>query len=563
MLSSLVLNLCFGFLMKSKLKQEEYVFSADVEYGTSSSLQLYFDSGDNFNLKERVSVNVTQGRQTAKIPFSIKNRKQLKRLRLDFGNSNSLKFAAFNAISLSSKKGELFHLKGAEIANNVWFSKAVESTEKDTSRFILKDETPFDAYIVLNPMNELMVPLWQRVALLLVPWVILLFFPIFQWVKERFQHREFEVLISSLFIAAIPMKSAWVTFVGILLLGYAIFVFIRHRRIQLKAVNIGVFVLFIVPLLFLGNGKLAKLSIPLSFVIFPAVCSVVDFTKHQIALKKVFTRVFLVIMSITITYWTLLVVYEGYFYGISFHNYFLDLKTNAHRTLYWLYYDHTTFLSFFILIGNVFCYELYIKRRVSLYYFILYTAFLCFVLSLLGSRFTITLALILPFLYVLSDKNLSKVLIPLWGIFFTGAYFFIDRLDATRATLWEISSSIIDKSPWLGHGTGMSEHILPKTIPITKAGRQALMPINHAHNQFLTYLLENGVLGLLLAVSTMLFIFWRFSKQKNKSMLLITFLVLMMMIIETPFKTATISYLVSFLLTVFSEPQRNYTLSIK
>ena len=60
------------------------------------------------------------------------------------------------------------------------------------------------------------------------------------------------------------------------------------------------------------------------------------------------------LMSICIVSWLLLIFYSGYYYNIDLNNYFVDIKVNVYATMYWLYYSHTTFLSFLYLLGAYF-----------------------------------------------------------------------------------------------------------------------------------------------------------------------------------------------------------------
>ena len=261
--------------------------------------------------------------------------------------------------------------------------------------------------------------------------------------------------------------------------------------------------------------------------------------------------VFFVLMSIALVSWLLLMGYDGYFYKVEFSNYFTDIKSNAHLVMDWLYYRHTTFLSFFIVLGGIFCLDLFKKQKMNKTYGITYLGLAIVVLLILGSRFAWALALLLPVLYFIPMQHLKRILIPLWLVLVTATIYFIDKMDLLRDELWKISLAEIKQNIWFGHGTGSSDAILPDQLVIEKNGADALIGINHSHNQFLTYLLENGVLGTLLFIALMFFVFYCFAKQKNKAMLLITFSILFLMVVESPFMTATPLYLLSFLLCCF------------
>lgn len=553
---SLLLNLVVGYSLKSILSQREYVVSAEVVYSKAGSMQVLFDTGDGFKSTQQVNIKVGKGKNSVNIPFRLKENDRLKFLRLDFGNDEGLSEVGLTTLSLSTENKMLFALNEKDIVKQIALAHCLKQIDETNNFKIDVLRRPFDPYIVFSSVNELIYPLWQRTILLVAPWLILLLLPVLNWIRQRLQQGELELLLAALFLAVVPLKTAWITFAALLLLGYAIFVGIKNKKIQFGPNQIAIMALFIVPFLFLGDGRFSKLAIPFGFILLPLICAILDFSSFHVKLKNIYTKVFFVLMSIIIVCWVLLICYEGYFYGIGLENYFFDLKSNAHRTLYWLYYDHTTFLSFFILLGGVFCYELFKKGQVSNIYMGFYTLFSYTTVLLLGSRFTIALAILLPILFMLSVNRLSKILLPLWIACFTTVVYFIAEFDDFRARLWRISSNRILENPWFGHGTGNSEILLPDSLPIQKAGVETAMQINHSHSQFLTYMLENGFIGTLLAMALMIFIFYQFVKEKNRTMLLVILAILMLMIIESPFRTATPLYLISFLLSVFSVPTK-------
>ena len=261
-------------------------------------------------------------------------------------------------------------------------------------------------------------------------------------------------------------------------------------------------------------------------------------------------------MSIICVSWLLLMLDSGYYYNINWFNYFTNIKSNAHATLYWLYYPHTTFLSFFIVIGGLFCLDLYGKGGISRVYGLMYALFALCTLILLGSRFALLLGLALPFLYRIPVRHLSRWLIPIWMAIFAGIVYFIGVLDVQREQLWKVTWTAFKDKIWLGHGTGTSDAVLPDHLLIDKGGVDILMEVNHSHNQFLTYLLENGLLGTLLFLAAFLWLFYQFVKQGNKTMVLVSFMVLMLMVVESPFRTTTSLYTIAFLFTVFYRPEK-------
>ena len=446
----------------------------------------------------------------------------------------------------------LFNLSEKKIVENTGLLNGTELSNSEGHTYkIVAAERPFDPYVVFNPINELICPLWQRTLILVVPWLMLLFFPVLKWIRDRFKQKEFALLFLALFMASIPLKIAWVTFTSLLLLGYSLIMVLKTRDVDFSWGRLAVMGLFLVPLLFIGQGKLSALAIPLGFVLFPIIFSLADFSKLYVQTKEIYAKVFFVICSIITVSWLLYMGFRGNFYNIELSNYFSGIKANAHFVMDWLYYPHTTFLSFFILIGGIFTLDLYKMGRVPRVEAFAYVVFATLALLILGSRFAWVSAVLLSILWFIDVKYLKMILVPLWAALFAGTIYFIDKMDILRTELWQMAFAHIKECVWFGHGTGTSGQILPSRLVFEWNGSDAVMEINHAHNQFLTYLLENGLLGTLLITILCLFILYQYSKLNNKVMLLVTFSILLLMVVESPFKTATPLYLFSFLWCCF------------
>jgi len=552
MFLSLALNFGFDYGLKKQLSQNEFVLEVEVFYDVSSTMELHFDTGKDFNPIQEVVKVVRKGENTLKFPFKVEEGEQLKFLRLDLGNETGLSKVQLKRMSLRSDTKLHFDLSQSEIARHSGLLNGVELLNPEDAIYkTIVTDRPFDPYIVFNPINELIYPLWKRTLLLILPWIVLLFFPVLSWVRERFEKKEFVLLLTTLFIASLPLKIAWVTFTSLLLLAYALFVLTKKKEIKFSPGRLAVFGLFLVPLLFLGQGEFSSLAIPLGFVIFPIICSIVDFSPYYNEIKKIHTKIFFVLTSIVVVNWFLFMGHKGYFYNSGISNYFLDIKSNVHWVMEWLYYSHPNFLSFFIIIGGIFCLDLFHKQKISNRYGIAYACLSFLALIILGSRFALALAFLIPVLYFIPILHLKRILIPLWAALFAGTVLLIDKLDLLRSELWQISFSEIKKNLWFGHGTGTSYRILPNELALEKNGSEALISINHSHNQFLTSLLENGLLSTMLMTVLLLIVFFQFANQNNKTMLLVTFSILLLMVVESPFQTATPLYLFSFLLCVF------------
>lgn len=557
MLVSIVLNSILGQYLKYNLSQKSYALTVDVDYPIDGSMELHYDTGKGFNQKQEVAINVKKDNESVHFPFSLERGQQLKFLRLDFGSNSSLKSVELNSIALSTMDKVLFNISKTRIKQDIVFLNHIK--EIDRSLALVQFDTskaPFDPYLVLKPLNELVYPSWFRTVSLILPWIVLFAFPLISWLNRLRYKKEYILIFTALFIVAIPLKIAWVTFSTLLLLAYGLFNYYVKRKIQINLIQISVSMFFVIPLLLIGDGDFVKLAIPMGFLLFPLITGFIDFSDLFHSIKKIYINVFHGVSSILIVSWLVLILYYGYYYNIDIYNYFSDIKTNAHASIFWLFYDHTTFLSFFILIGGVFCYDLYHNKRISKRYASIYFLFSLCAIVLLGSRFALVLLLVLPVLLTLSAKNISRWILPSFALIFAAIVYFISSLDDSRTQLWKMSWEAIQEKPWLGFGTGTSEAILQDLELAQRAGFNDVLQMNHSHNQFLTYLLENGILGLSLFMGVFVFIVFRYTKQDNKIMVLICLLILLLMIIESPFRTATPLYLISFLLTVFSKNKR-------
>lgn len=557
MVISLILNAIIGQYLKSSLSKGNFMITVDAIYGADATMELLYDTGKDFSQKQRVPRPWKKGQRRLEFPFELKKGEQLRYLRLDFGTDTDLKKVEINSITLASEGKVLFQLKKEEISQKIGLLTGISEVDAATAKFILDpDIKPFDPYIVFNAVNELIFPKWQRTMALVLPWLVLFFLPLLKWLNSLRKNGDYVLIGMSLFCAAIPLKIAWVTFTTLILTAYALFNCYKTKTIDFNPIYGALLVFFLVPLLFLGNGQVSQLSIPFGFVLVVIIGALSDFSDKVGKIKKIYATVFLTVSSITIVSWLLLMLYNGYYYKIDWPGYFMDIKAHAHATIFWLYYPHTTFLSFFIVIGGIFCFDLYEKKEIGRTYGLFYGVLGFCTLLLLGSRFAVLMGISLPVLVRFPVKKLSRWLVPVWAVIASLIVCFIGDIDFRRNQLWRISWAAFKEKPWLGHGTGSSEMILNDLGRVQSAGFDTVLDMNHAHNQLLTYMLENGLLGTLLFLCALLYIVYRFAKQRNKSMLLLCFMVLLLMITESPFRTTTPLYVIGILFSVFASQQK-------
>lgn len=550
---SLILNFVVGYFLKDSLTGKSYVVTVEIDYDTESSLELLYDAGSDFDFTRRKSQRLNPGKQTVRLPFSLNKGEHLRALRLDFGADPKLKKAALTSLTLTTEEHVLFKLGKKQIAKSLSFTSDIEKIDADTATFSISnaEATFFDPYIVFDPVNQLVQPKWIRVLLLITPWLALFFLPFINWLQQVGKEKKYALIFLALFIAAVPLKIAWVTFTTLLILTYALLHYFRNNRIHIGLNHIVLLIFFAVPAIFFGNGNIEKLAIPLGFVLFAIIGVLMDFSKFREQIKKMYLTIFFVFMSILIVSWMILMAYYGYYYKLDMTTYLADVKNHAYATLFWTQYKHSTFLSFFIIVGGIFCLDLFRKKAISLFFGLTYAVLAIISLVLLGSRFALLMFGLVLILYHVPIKNLGKVLVGVWISLVGGILLLVKNFDAQRLELWEITWKAIKKKLWFGHGTGTSSTALPEYVMIKKAGIDTMLEVNHSHNQFLAYWLENGLLGLVLFLVAFFYLGIRFEKLGDRTMLMVSFMVLSLCIIESPFRTATPLYMIAFLIAVF------------
>jgi len=88
---------------------------------------------------------------------------------------------------------------------------------------------------------------------------------------------------------------------------------------------------------------------------------------------------------------------------------------------------------------------------------------------------------------------------------------------------WVLELQLIKQSPWIGYGSGSEKQVLKDKYFDEKFYRSYLVELN-AHNQYLSFLINSGIAGLLLYLYIL---FYGLSKAiKGREFLLMAFLIL-------------------------------------
>ncbi len=93
----------------------------------------------------------------------------------------------------------------------------------------------------------------------------------------------------------------------------------------------------------------------------------------------------------------------------------------------------------------------------------------------------------------------------------------------SRLDRWNTAAELIKQSPVIGHGAGSELSLMHERFFIKKYYNSYLNNLN-AHNEFLSFLLKSGVIGLLIYLGTLAFGFKQALKRKD--LLFFTFMML-------------------------------------
>ena len=213
---------------------------------------------------------------------------------------------------------------------------------------------------------------------------------------------------------------------------------------------------------------------------------------------------------------------------------------------------HATFFSMQLVIALIYMISILIKEknRYTRVFYLLCSIVLTAGLVQLSSKSVLVVLLIViniavPYFifksskrwkYVLLSASLSIVLIS--GILYSGAFrerflneFQIDISKATinetsdgRLARWQVVTELINKKPITGYGTGSEMELLQDAFYKHKLYNSYLSKLN-AHNEYLSVLLNSGIIGFLIYVATLI---WGINIAfKQKDLFFFTFILLM------------------------------------
>lgn len=285
----------------------------------------------------------------------------------------------------------------------------------------------------------------------------------------------------------------------------------------------------------------------LGILLFPVCLSVanIDLQKYKLALLKIFA----ITCTVTILYLYIhafgVIHYFHYRYFSIFNKSFINQNFSAPIEL------HATYLSMYVALSiSIFLFLFFKKPGLKNMKYILFSAVLFAGSIQLSSRsvfiaMCLIIIIAIPAMLLHGKERLHFSIVSL--LVFLVLISTIANIDSlrkryvsdlkddlsetavapdlteTRMKRWDLELELIKKSPWIGYGSGSEKQVLKDKYFKEKFYRSYLFELN-AHSQYLSFLINSGIVGLFLYLYILLY---GFSKAiKRRDFLLLSFLIL-------------------------------------
>lgn len=361
----------------------------------------------------------------------------------------------------------------------------------------------------------------------------------------------------STFLIALPFQHF---FSEILLTCFAIHTFIHLRKGNLQGLkNKTVWIIssiFFLSLLTIAYSNYAsegfkETNHQLGILLFPVCLSVTNLNleKYKISLLKIFA--FTCTTTIVYLYFDAFRVIHYYHFSWStiFSSMFLNQNFSSPIDL------HATYLSMYAALSvSIFLYLFLLKPPFKNWEYILFTLILLAGLIQLSSRavfigISVIILITVPALLLRGKKRWQFSIVSLLGFCFL--FFAITNINPlrkryindlendlsknavtpdlteTRMKRWALELKLISQSPVVGYGGGSEKYILKKKYFEKKFYRSYLVELN-AHNQYFSFLIKAGIIGLFLYLYILYFSFSKALQKRDfifSSFLVLIFIV--------------------------------------
>lgn len=572
MMCSLLLGAAYYFYIESTFQASHIQIAVDIQIDKEDGLNgrqldLYiYETNEPLQIENpTVEVNKNKFKYVFKLN-NIHYNPQI--IRLDFENFNVSDKIAINRLEILRDSGEsILEVNENKIIKSL-FNYSESITIKDNSIYLTDSNAVFDPFILFNVKTLLFYNITLQLILLL-PWCILFTKPSYNWIYRKFKNKDFETILVAMFLFVLPLKIAWLTFVTLLLLLISLirFFFFSERVLTIAKPQIIFFSLFLLYILFGRVNELNDINLQLAFILIPVIFTL---NKNLIDIEKfykAYANFFSILMALIVINGVIFIVSLNEFYNIPAQNYFLPDNTKMlnQKMMWWLPYSHPTFLSSFFLVGLLFCQSLYLRKKISKNMFFLYFILSLVATTLLGSRIMLLMlfVFVLYFLFFLNkEKQGVFFLLIISVIFVLGLVVFIEFIDSNRSRLWNISFKAISENIF-GYGVDSSRVVLSDSSFYLDGKYDTPPTENHSHNQYITILLELGIIAFIVFCFIIGYLGYVMNKMSDKVFVSIYFLFFVLLFTESLFKTATPLYFYTFIFCISSINQNNQQTQIK
>ena len=394
-------------------------------------------------------------------------------------------------------------------------------------------------------------------AVFCLPLLLLPFFA--HWKKQLF-HKKLLLVGLSVFLIAMNFRLQQAFQISVLFSITVIIYFIFEKKIYrpnlFYVLLFLYFVLEAVSLLWssnvsLGLSYLMKLS-PLAFV--PLLFCFFKLSKKDFNMIALFLFRFSMIFAfISVCSW----IIESRFLNfpieksLAAKKYLIDIYPSYDVVYAWTNKEHPTYnailLLFSLSIGWYYIFKKGVEDNIGYleFAFMFFSTFLLAIIT--ASRFMFVLWVIVNIVgLLLSLRKNKKVFLVISSVFIVSGISllgsFPEKLlsfinDPVRACHYAAAFQSIEENPWLGTGVGgMTKYINinnPVYAPLNLRSDDLFNHI-HPHNQFVGDMMQTGVLGLILIIFIMGFLFYASIKYRNWLLLINSLMFLLLMNIEMP-----------------------------
>jgi len=537
-LLSLITAILYFAYINSELKNNTIILECLLKHKTPLNIDLYSDYGEGFNELDIKSILLRPSDSLIKFTLDKKAGVFLKRIRLDFNPQNhSVLLRKINFY----KEGEIwFSLDRDNLYEKINFVSEKNSMVKKKDGILISMNTN-DFYISFVDNYNLITPNFLKSTILLWPWILFFGSLALKKLVILLNNKNYFFILVCLFVLSIFFKDAWSTLTVLLFGVWGIYDFLKSKSFRIQNEQIGLILFFILILIVGQIESFKQINIHLGLFIIPLFLAM---SKQTISKNKLYTfycNLFLIFMCILIIS---LIISIFIYREVNVQLFLETKKTILGYITYWIVYQNATFLSFFILIGFVLSQHLFSKKLVHRNYHFTYIILSLISVFILGSRIALIVYFILLAITQISLKWTILSYIIIFLILYTYIYVNIESIDYYRSVIWEKTISS-NQNSFFGNGLGSTEDLL-----LSIDNQYIKEKINHPHNQYITYGYELGIFGIISLVCLFLYYGALYFYQNEKERISILFILLTLMITESPFETSKPLFIFAFFISI-------------